>query len=161
MKKQNIVRLSLAMALAFAIAFLLPRSAHAQNVTQTAMAGSYSVTLKVLPAEAFQGPKAEMARDGGAKPVLLRSSANPNHHMVAFLKKDGKPVEHARVEIHYCSLSSRTGIWTTLPVVRMHVVGKSLATTHFGNNVSLSPATYEVRVTVDGEGPATFHIVLE
>lgn len=162
MKKQNVLRLSLAMALAFAFAFLLlPRSARAQNITQTAMAGPYSVTLKVLPAEAFQGSKAEMARDGGAQPALLHGPAHPNHHMVAFLKKDGKPVERARVEIRYRSLPARMGGWNTLPVVRMHVVGKGLATTHFGNNVQLSPATYEVRVSVNGEGPATFRFVLE
>jgi hypothetical protein len=161
MKNRNIFRVSFVMALAFAFACpLLPRSAHAQNISQTAMAGSYSVNLKVLPAEAFRGPHAAMARDGGAEPNFLHGPAHPNHHLVAFLKKDGKPVEHARVEISYRSLASSSGGWTALPVVRMHIVGKGLATTHFGNNVTLAPGGYEARVTVNGEGPATFRFTL-
>lgn len=162
MRNRNIIRVSLAMAMAFAIAccLFMPHAAQAQNVTQTAMAGSYSVTLKLLPAESFRGPNADMARDGGAEPNFLHGPAHPNHHMVAFLKKNGKPVEHAKVKIQYKSLSSINSKWTTLPVVRMHVAGKDLGTTHFGNNVDLPAGTYEVRVTVDGEGPATFRFSL-
>ncbi len=162
MKKQTIAYLPLATVFVFAFAFLLlPRFAYAQNITQSGTAGAYSITLKVMPAEAFQGPKAEMARDGGAQPTLLDSATHPNHHLVVFLKKDGQPVEDAKVEIRYSSLTSRTGTWIALPVVRMHVVGKGLATTHFGNNAQMSPATYEVRVTVNGEGPAIFRVVLK
>jgi hypothetical protein len=152
---------SLAAASIFALAALpTPGAAQAVHVSKTATAGTYSVTLKVLPAESFRGPKAEMARDGGAEPNRLNGSAHPNHHMVAFVKENDKPVEDATVEITYRRASSMTGAWTKLPVVRMHVAGKGLETTHYGNNVGLPGGHYEVRVTVNGEGPATFRFSL-
>jgi len=79
---------SLAASLIFALgALLTPGAALAVNVSKTATAGAYSVTLKVLPAESFRGPKADMVRDGGAEPNLLNGAAHPNHHLVAFERK--------------------------------------------------------------------------
>ncbi len=124
------------------------------------MAGPYSVTLKVLPAESFSGPHAEMVRDAGAKPNLLNGPEQPNHHMVAFVKREGKPVEKARVSIEYRQLSPKEGGWMRLPVVRMHVSGKGLATTHYGNNVRLEPGRYDVRVRVNRSRPVVFHFML-
>lgn len=161
MKKQVSLTLSLPAALILALGvMLLPLAAQAQTISKTAMAGAYSVTLKVLPAESFSGPHAEMVRDAGAKPNLVGGPVRPNHHMVAFVKKSGKPVETANVSIRYRELSPKAGSWMSLPVVRMHVAGKSLATTHYGNNLNLGPGSYEVRVTVDGSGPATLHFTL-
>ncbi len=134
--------------------------AHAQVVSKTAMAGAYSVSLKVLPAESFMGPHAAMAHDAGAAPVTLNGPEHPNHHMVVFVKKDGKPVENATVGIVYRELSPHMGKWITLPVARMHVAGKSLATTHYGNNLKIGPGSYEARVTVNGTSTATFHFML-
>jgi hypothetical protein len=48
----------------------------------------------------------------------------------------------------------------SLPVVRMHVAGKERSTTHFGNNLRMEPGRYDVRVTVNGEAPATFDITV-
>lgn len=138
--------------------FLTPRTAHAQAVSQTSMAGPYSVTLKVLPPEAFHGYKAPMARDAGAKAVAVNGPKDPNHHMVAFVKKDGKPVEDATVHIRYRKASASD--WTSLPVARMHVADKGEKTTHYGNNVALAPGEYRVRVTVDGSQPAAFDFTL-
>jgi hypothetical protein len=135
-------------------------AARARTINETRMAGAYSVDLKVLPAESFTGPKAEMVRDAGAAPETVRGPEHPNHHLVAFVKKEGQPVERADVQISYRVASSSPGGWSTLPVVRMHVAGKGLATTHYGNNVDLPAGTYQVRVTVDGAGPADFHISL-
>lgn len=147
----------LALSLALA-AFLVPTAVRAQNINRTGHSGPYAVALKVLPAEAFTGPHAAMAHDGGAAPALVNGPEHPNHHMVVFIKKDGKPVEAAQVKITY-----RRGMsaWTTLPVARMHVVGKGLDTTHFGNNVNLAPGKYQVRVSVDGKKSATFHFALK
>lgn len=151
----------LAAALIFALGLLLaPGAAQAQTVSKTAKAGIFSVTLKVLPAESFTGPKSAMVKDSGAEPNTLNGPDHPNHHMVAFVKKDGKPVEDAMVDISYRDLSSKMKGWMKLPVVRMHVRGHGLATTHYGNNVRLEPGRYEVRVTVNGNGPATFHFSL-
>jgi hypothetical protein len=161
MMKPSFIRISLATALLFALALsLAPAVAQAKKISETAMAGDYSVTLKVLPAESFSGAHAEMLRDGGAQPELIHSAAHPNHHLVVFVRKDGKPVEQAAVDIRYRLLSSGESSWTNLPVVRMHVAGKGLETTHFGNNVNLAAGHYEVRVTVNGNAPATFKFSL-
>lgn len=188
MRRRNSVRLSLVAALAVAfVALLAPHSALAQNVSKTAMAGPYSVTLKVLPAEGFMGANAPMVRDGGAKPETVDGPMHPNHHMVVFIKKDDKPVEHARVKIWYRmamkkdmdsgmmgnstksdmgnmgkmskKMMAKECKWMKLPVVRMHVKGKGLETTHFGNNVMLKPGNYDVKVKVDGK-TAMFHFSL-
>ncbi|MGH8399338.1 MAG: hypothetical protein ACRETA_14035 [Gammaproteobacteria bacterium] len=161
MRTKNAVRLSLAVAMTFAFASLLvPGDAQTLNVSKTAMAGTYSVTLKVLPAESFSGPKAEMVRDSGAEPNTLNGPVPPNHHMVAFVVKSDKPVEDATVAISYRELSPKRGKWMSLPVARMHVADKSLETTHYGNNVKLGPGSYEARVTVNGKGPATVRFSL-
>lgn len=163
MRKQNhIYSVLFAAALAFVPGLLLvPAAAQARNISETARTGQYSVTLKVLPPESFTGSKAEMVRDSGAEPNKLKGPEHPNHHMVAFVKENGKPVEHATVAISYRDLSSRMSEWKVLPMVRMHVAGHGLATTHYGNNVRLARGRYEVRVTVDGSGPATFRFTLK
>jgi hypothetical protein len=161
MMKSNFFRISPAAALIFALAIVLvPGIAQTNKISETAMAGDYSVTLKVLPAESFSGAHEEMIRDGGAQPELTHSAAHPNHHLVVFIRKHGKPLEQAVVDISYRVLSSSESSWTNLPVVRMHVAGKGLGTTHFGNNVKLLAGSYEVRVTVDGSAPATFKFSL-
>lgn len=171
LRRNPSVRISFIAALAVAFAALLvPHYALAQNVSQNAMAGKYSVTLKVLPAEAFMGPGAMMVRDSGAKAEAVNGPMHPNHHMVVFIKKDGKPVEHAHVKIWYrmamgkmknmgnMKMSGKNK-WMKLPVVRMHVKGKGAATTHFGNNLVLQPGNYEAKVTVNGK-TAMFHFTL-
>ena len=153
-------KLSLAV-LACALGILLvPVAAQAQTISKTAKTGDYSITLKVLPAESFSGPHADMARDGGAEPNDINGPKHPNHHLVAFVKENGKPVEKAKVSINYREVSPNKGDWMSLPVVRMHMAGMGLETTHYGNNVKLAPGSYEARVTVNGKGPATFHFSL-
>lgn len=160
MRGKNSFKLSLA-ALACALGILLvPVAAQAQKISKTAKTGDYSITLKVLPAESFTGPGAEMARDGGAEPNDVNGPEHPNHHLVAFVKAEGKPVEKATVSIRYREVSPARGEWMSLPVVRMHVAGKGLQTTHYGNNVKLSPGKYEARVSVNGSEPAVFHFSL-
>jgi hypothetical protein len=129
-------------------------------ISETAMTGPYTVTLKVLPAESFTGPKTEMAWDAGAKPVALNSPERPNHHVVAFVTLDRRPVEQATVTIRYREIEPQKSPWTTLPVARMHVAGENLDTTHFGNNVKLGPGRYAVEVSVDGTEPATLLFTL-
>jgi hypothetical protein len=162
MRKENVFRCSSIVAFAFAFAGLfLAHAAQAQNVSETGTAGKYSLTLEILPAESFHGPHAEMARDGGAMANMAGGEAGPNHHLVVFVKEDGKPVEQAKVTMSYRQLSPEKGKWISLPVTRMHVAGKGMETTHYGNNVKLAPGSYEARVTVNGEGPATLHFSVE
>jgi hypothetical protein len=141
------------------LAFGTPAIGHAaarQPISRTTVAGPYTVTLKVLPAESFTGPGAEMAWVGGAKPQDEGSPARPNHHLV---ERGEKPVEDARVEIAYERRAPQAS-WTELPVARMHVAGKGAATTHYGNNVKLEPGSYRVRVTVGGKDTATFEFTI-
>jgi hypothetical protein len=159
LRRNPSIRMSFVAALAVVFATLLvPHYTLAQDISQNAMAGNYSVTFQVRRRiQAFKGPGAMMLRDGGAKPEAVNGPMHPNRHMVVFLKKDGKPVERARVEIRYRMGSM--GKWSKLPVVRMHPKGESLATTHFGNNVMLKPGDYQVLVKVDGKS-AVFHFTL-
>ena len=140
--------------------FFSANVAKAQVVSKTKMAGKVSVTLKVLPAETFEGANADMKWDGGAEAVTMNSASKPNHHLVAFLKEGGKPVENASVMISYRELSPKKTDWTTLPVCRMHVAGQGMETTHFGNNLWLAKGNYEARVTVDNHPPVLFHFEL-
>jgi hypothetical protein len=141
-------------------ALLVTGTAQAQNISQSAMAGSYAVTLKVLPAESFTGPGAEMAWDGGARANTLNGRVKPNHHLVVFVKKNDKPVEQGEVLIRYRMLTPQKGQWALLPVARMHEAGKGLETTHYGNNVRLAAGHYEVQVRVNKSAPAVFRFSL-
>jgi hypothetical protein len=154
---RRLLRLAFAPAVAAALAFGVGGVATAADpgpISQTQTAGPYTVTLKVLPAESF-GPHGEMTWDAGAKPEQKAGPAHPNHHVVAFVERDGKPVENANVEIAYEPMAPNSS-WRAVPVARMHVSGKSLATTHYGNNVKLEPGSYQARVTVNGSDAATF-----
>lgn len=160
----------LAAALAITALVLLPPSSNAQTkpvhqaktktVNEVKMDDGYKVDLKVLPAESFKGAKEQMTRDGGAKAVLENGPDHPNHHMVVFVKKNGKPVENARVSIRYRELSPKKGSWTTLPDAKMYATVDGVKSTHYGNNVRLAPGKYEARVIVNGSAPETFHFSL-
>lgn len=143
------------------LGFLSPTlNAQTKNVNETKMDAGYMIDLKVLPAESFQGPKEQMTRESGAKAVLENSPERPNHHMVVFVRKNGKPLENARVTIRYRELSPRMESWTTLPEARMYATMDGLKSTHYGNNVRLAPGKYEARVIVNGSAPATFRFSL-
>ena len=123
-------------------------------------AGNVTITMKVLPAEQFKGTDAEMKWDSGATPDYLQGSSKPNHHLVAFIKKDGQPVDNASVTISYRELSPKKTDWTSLPVAKMHVSGKGSETTHYGNNLWLAKGDYEARITVKGNPPSVFNFTL-
>lgn len=146
-------------AITFTIALTsVPIASGAQNIDEVAKSGVYTINLKVLPAESFEGPHAAMVHDGGAMPVLIDGPEHPDHHLVVFIKKNGKPVENAQVAITY--KRSQLARWKKLPVARMHAAGKGPETTHYGNNVNLAPGKYEIRVTVDAARFATFRITI-
>ena len=145
----------------FSLSFLISSNvAKAQKISKTQMTGNISVTMKVLPAEHFKGPGAEMKWDGGANPDFMNGTSKPNHHLVVFLKKGENPDENASVNISYRELSPKTSDWKSLPVARMHVAGKGLATTHYGNNLWLAKGEYEARVTVNNNPSAIFRFDL-
>jgi len=160
---RNLLLFTASIAFATAAAFapgVAQAGEHGGAISLEATTGPYSLALKVLPAESFAGPHGEMAWDSGAKPVMLSAKPAPNHHMGVFVKKDGKPVEDASVSIRYRMLKPTAGPWHTLPVARMHVAGKSRKTTHYGNNLLLSPGTYAVQVTVNDAPAHVFQVKL-
>jgi hypothetical protein len=165
--KREIHRFSICGAvLALAAGILLsPTAAQAQTISETSEVGVYSVTLKVFvpPADLFNGPDAMTVWKGVAEPnrVLGRIYC----FLSAFIKENGKPVDHARVNISYRRLSPKAGPWRDLSVrVWIGPKGQTLAetsqTTRFGDNAKLLPGRYEARVTVNGRGPATFRFSL-
>ncbi|MGH9737932.1 MAG: hypothetical protein ACRD4X_05015 [Candidatus Acidiferrales bacterium] len=162
MRRQTPVpcRLSfLLVTITFIIALMsVPIASGAQNINEIARTGPYTINLKLLPAESFEGSHPAMVHDSGAMPVLVHGAEHPDHHLVVFIKKDGKPVENARVTITY--RQSQSAHWRKLQVARMHAAGKGPETTHYGNNVNLVPGKYEVRVTVDAERFVTFRITV-
>ncbi|MGH9685942.1 MAG: hypothetical protein ACRD5K_02490 [Candidatus Acidiferrales bacterium] len=162
MKKQTSVlprlRFLLAVLTATIALIFVPIASRAQNVNEVARSGAYTINLKLLPAESFEGPHPAMVHDGGAMPVLVNGPEHPDHHLVVFIKKNGEPVENAHVAITF--KQSQWAHWKNLPVARMHAAGKGSGTTHYGNNVNLVPGKYEVRVTVNAARPATFRITI-
>lgn len=154
---RKILLFSAALAFAFGT-FLASCAAQAKSLSHTTQVGPYTVTLKLLPAESFSGGHSSMEWDGGAKPHMLNQAPHPNHHMVVFVKKQGKAVEKASVSISYHRMGSQSDQWTTLPVARMYVRGEGRGTTHYGNNVLLPPGNYVVRVTINDSTPGLFHI---
>lgn len=150
-------RVLLSIVAVAAAALFFSTSIRAQNISEVARSGPYTFNLKVLPPETFHGPNAAMAHDSGAMAMAVNGPGHPNHHLVVFIKKNGKPVEDAQVTIAY--RQSQWAHWKELPVARMHVAGKGPETTHYGNNVDLAPGKYEVRVSADGHS-ATFRVTL-
>lgn len=145
---------------------LSPTAAQAQMIRETADVGDYSITLKVMlpSSNLFDGPNALAVCDGVAQPNSV--SGCIYCQVLALIEKNGKTVDHARVNISYRRLSPRAGPWTELLVKRMWIAphaqipAETALTTHFGNQVELLAGRYEARVTVDGHGPAAFRFSL-
>jgi hypothetical protein len=149
----------LTVALLVTATLFFSTSSRAQNVNEVAQSGPYTFNLKVLPPETFHGAHAEMMPDSGAPAMAMNGAEHPNHHLVVFIKKGGKPVEDAQVAMAYRESGRKH--WRDLPVARMHVAGKGSETTHYGNNVYLAPGKYQVRVTVARVTSATFRITVD
>lgn len=151
-----IVPFALLMLFALVVAI---RPAEAQ-IVKNARAGQYLLTLKVAVAESFNGHHPEMIHDSGAPPVQVDGAEHPNHHLVIFVDKGGKPVLDAQVHIRYRVSGDGHAAWTDLPMARMHHSGTGLETTHYGNNVFLAPGHYDVEVKVNDEAPVIIPLSL-
>jgi hypothetical protein len=134
----------------------------------TQVAGPYRLQLVVLAAEPFftpqqvaQGHVAEgMVVIGGAAPVPPDAVSHPNHHLVVHVydRATGKALSGAHVSMTVASAAG--GSPSAVPIVEMQAVGKGVDSTHYGNNVTLAPGTYDVTVTVNGNAPATFVVTV-
>lgn len=155
-------------ALAFAL-LLAGTGAATAGSKHTKTVHGYTMTLALLPAEQFvskadahnKQDAGKMVNGPGASPVRPNASAQPNHHLVVFLKKNGKPIEHANVSITYTRMGIKNAKTKVLPVTQMWVAGKGMKSAHFGNNVHLAPGRYRVHVTVNHmnhTAKATFRI---
>jgi hypothetical protein len=146
---------------------LSPAAAQAQVIRETEKVGDYSITLKVMvpPPDIFDGPDAMAVCEGVAQPN--RVSGCMSCQLTVFIEENGKPIDHARVNISYRRLSPKSGPWTEMFVKRFwvgppgaQIFAKTAQTTHFGNQVELPAGRYDALVTVDGNGPAAFHFSL-
>ncbi|MDA3920492.1 MAG: hypothetical protein PF501_07410 [Salinisphaera sp.] len=134
------------------------------NLTQTV--DGYTIALKVLPAEPFvsvadakkSASAGAMVNGGGVEPMAKDSPKAPNHHIVVFIKKDGKTVENADVTMAYKNKNSSSAKMTSVPVTRMWVAGKGKKTMHYGNNVNMDSGEYQVQVVVNSNAKASFDI---
>lgn len=161
----NTLLLAIAMlCLAGAGSAVAADSGSSNDMTRTV--DGYTINLKLLPAEPFVAKsKAKvpdnagaMVNGSGAMPMKKGGPGNPNHHLVVFISRNGKPVEHAHVKMSYRMKGSSKWSMTKLPVTRMWVAGHGEKTTHYGNNVHLDPGMYQVQVTVNGKAKADFHL---
>jgi hypothetical protein len=70
-----------------------------------------------------------------------------------FDKVTGKAITGAQVKMEYRPVTSggeHAGSVSQVPVTEMRVIGQGPSTTHYGNNVSLNPGTYEVTIQANG-----------
>jgi len=142
-------------------------AAHARDIKATKSAGGYRIELNVLSAEPFAGAGMAMGGSmsahtgmmmvvkGGAAPVEADAASHPNHHLVVHVydRASGKAAANAEVTITYVPLDKggrAAGPQMSVPVVVMEAIGKGPGSTHYGNNVTMSPGAYRVDVTVNG-----------
>jgi hypothetical protein len=142
----------------------------AKDLVQSETAGPYRIELELLPPEPFYSAKQVAAGEGksgmlivsGAEPVQPDASSHPDHHLVVhvFQKTTDQAVTNAKVRLTVQALDAKgqpTGKVRKVPVVRMQMIGKGAATTHYGNNVSLPSGDYRVEAIANGH-PASFVI---
>jgi len=162
-------------AAGLAIVAFTPLAAHAGDIKATRSAGDYRIELNVLNAEPFAGAGMAMGGSmsghagmmvvkGGAAPVEAGAASHPNHHLVVHVydRASGKAATNADVTIAYVPLDKdgrAAGPQMAVPVVVMEAMGKGPGSTHYGNNVTMSPGAYRVDVTVNG-AKASFSIKL-
>lgn len=145
-------------ALALALAALPAVALHSRGVGETAMAGTYTVTLSLPGIKSLDHPEAETKP--GASPETMRRAERPNHDLVALVTKNGKPAETATVAIRYRELAPKQGFWQSVPVVRLREACHGLNEACFGNEVMLAAGHYEAEVSVNGSPPAIFYVAV-
>jgi hypothetical protein len=139
--------------------------------TQTQTAGPYTIQLVLLPAEPFitqaeyaqTHPAEGMVVVGGAVPVQPASATQPNHHLVAHIyRADGTAVEGAHVAMTVVATGGAAPASPMpVPIVEMQAAGKGPQSTHYGNNVTLAPGTYNVTVSVGETASTTFALTVK
>ncbi len=165
--RRSLVALALAATLA-----LGSGPAMAQKIVRTVMTGPYKIVLNVLEAEPFYTKdemKAKQVRHGmlvvgGAAPVAMNGPQHPNRHVVVHVydKDNGIARTGADVKLTLERLDANghaEGQPIQVPVVEMQMIGKGPISTHYGNNLQLSPGSYRVVANVDGY-TATYRVKL-
>jgi hypothetical protein len=137
-------------------------AAHSEGMMQRRTVAAYRVELHVLPAEPFFSKqdvtdkhiKEGMEIEGGAAPLAPEAGSHPNHHLVVhvFRRRSGAVVTDAKVTMSFVAIDAQgktTGAPTDVPIVVMRAIGGGPASTHYGNNVTVSPGRYNVVVTIN------------
>lgn len=146
---------------------------HGGDVKFTQDAGKYRVEFHVLPPEEFFSAAQVAARQihegmlivAGASALPVHATPAPTHHLVVhvFDRASEAPVTDAKVQMTFRATDSNGhpgGPRTQIPIVVMQAIGGGAASTHYGNNVVISPGTYVVVVSVNG-ATARFPITLK
>ncbi len=89
-----------------------------------------------------------MASMNQAMPGMMSTSGMRHVELHAYSRKTGKVETSARVAIVFIGADKKR---YAVPIARMYGVTEGLADLHYGNNVVLSPGTYAVDATVNGE----------
>jgi len=135
-------------------------------IMQKAQTKSYSLLLQIGPEEKMYS-EAEAAKThptsgevmvSGTMMSMAGMAMDVRHlevHVVS--RATGKVVTTAKVSITVTDKATRKS--TVIPVAAMYGVKEGKSDWHYGNNVSMPPGTYTVRVVVNGER-ATFALII-
>ena len=143
-------------------------------ITQTGRTAHYRLMLQVGPMEAMYSktdaakihPTAgeimvggAMAMSGGAMTGQTGAMATDTRHLEVHVTSlaTGKVVTDATCQIIVTNEATKTS--RAVPIAMMYGVKEGQADWHYGNNVSMPPGTYTVKVVVNGE-QALFHVTI-
>lgn len=138
-------------------------------VTESKVAGPYSLTLRIGPLEQMYTQNEARKKHPKSGEVMLRGTMAmggmgmggpmPNHHLElhVLMRSTKAVVTDAMVAITIETTAGK--VLTHVPIAVMRGVTAGPSDTHYGNNVSLKDGTYVVAVQVEHTS-ATFKVTL-
>jgi len=142
-------------------------AADAGVITQRAQTTHYRLVLTIGPVEQMYS-KAEAAKThpssgeimtGGQMQMAMSGMAADTRHVEVHVYSlaTGKVVTTATCTITV--VNRGTGMRMAVPIATMYGVTEGPSDWHYGNNVTMPPAAYDVIATANGER-ATFHVAI-
>jgi hypothetical protein len=137
-----------------------------------ALTPHYRMVLQIGPAEAMYTAAEAHAHHAASGEIMVGGKmaggmehehdgmAMPERRHVelhVFSRATGRVVVDAHVTI---AIAGADNTWTSVPIARMYGIEPGPDDMHFGNNMSLPPGSYKVRVSVNGER-ARFALALD
>ena len=157
--RKNLFVVPVAAAIAMLATATVSASVPGSVVSRMKAVGSYTVVLKIGPAEKMSmsgmggekmigGKKARCSMGGSMQMVATRSMgmARCNHHVELHVYRSGKVVHGAHVLIRLYCIKMHMNVW--VPIMTMMKPMHPLDF-HYGNNVHTRKGLYTVFVTVN------------